>query len=339
MLKKTTFSILFSVALTALTLVLGSSCNRQADKAESQKYLRAFDAEVTNHAKRILLSRGYQALTKILYLPGTPLPFVMQNTKMGIDSLSAYDLNKASGVYSFNEQTSQWDFDSPGSDSIPLRLFFTDRENKELELRMYKYTESESAFGMTIPTVMQAMILDKNNKLLIINYSATLKEGFPEKAQMQLTMGGYECKIELSTTFTSRKSADVEMKLQLIKDLNRVIEAEIQATAVISEYETMQYNQLRASISAFPLEVTIRSEYEFGKWADEAFFSRWNEQSNIKILTQDGRSLGFITLEGQPAADRVNLIMHYNDGSQENLEDLQLLVKSILNVKIVRPVN
>lgn len=336
MLKKTSFTILFSVVITALTLVICSSCNRQADKAESQKYLRAFDAEVTNHAKRILLSRGYQALTKILYLPGTPLPFAMQNTKMGIDSLSAYDLNKASGVYSFNEQTSRWDFDSPGSDSIPLRLFFTDRENKELELRMYKYTESESAFGMTLPTLMQAMILDKKNKLMIINYSATLKEGFPEKAQLQLTMGGYECKIELSTTFTSRETANVEMRLQITKDLKQLIEAELQAKAVISEYQTMYYNQLNASITAFPLEVTIRSGYEFGKWAGEAFFSRWNEQSNIKILTQDGRSLGFITLEGQPAADRVNLIMHYHDGSKENLEDLQLLVKSILNFKNTR---
>jgi len=319
--------------------VLGSSCIRQADKAESQKYLRAFDAEVTNHAKRILLSRGYQALTKVLYLPGTPLPIISQNTKLGIDSLSAFDFNKASGIYSFNEQTSHWDFDSPGSDSIPLRLLFNDRDGKELELRMYEYTESESAFGMTIPTLMQAMILDKNNKLLTIKYSATLKEDFPEKAQLHLTLGGYECVMELSTTFTSRETADVEMQLQIIKDLKKVIKTELQAKAVISEYQTMHYNQLRASISAFPLEVIIRSEYESGKWAGEAFFSRWNEQSNIKILTQDGRSLGFITLEDQPAADRVNLIMHYHDGSQENLEDLQLLVKSILNVKIVRPVN
>lgn len=322
--------------LPLFLLIAHVSCSRKADKEESRKYLRAFDAEISNHTRKIVGSRSFEAIRKLLYLPGTPLPMISHNIKLSPDSITAYSLEKASGCYSFDAQNQQWFSTKAGTDSIPLQLLFNDREGDALEFQLLEYTESVSALGMTIPTRMKARLLDTKHQLLGLEYRSTLREGFPEEAWLKLNLAAYECNFELSTKFTGRKSADVEIQLLISKDNTQLIRSMLSAETTIGDHGTLYYNNLSATIEAFPLRVSLQSDYSAEKIARNDFFDNWNKLSSIQVKTQEGVLLGNIMVRRLPESDRINLMMHYNDGSEENLEELMLLIKAILNVKIVR---
>lgn len=317
-------------------LMAQSSCSGKADKEESRKYLRAFDAEISNHARKIVGSRSFDAIRKLLYLPGTPLPMISHNIKLGPDSITAYSLEKASGCYSFDSPNQQWNKTNAGTNGIPLQLLFSDREDEVLEFQMLEYTESVSALGMTIPTRMKASLLDAKHQLLSLEFRSTLREGFPEKAWLRMNLAGYECNFELLTKFTGRKSADVEMQLLISKDNTQLIRSMLSAETTIGDHGTLFYNKLSATVEAFPLLVSLQSDYSSEKMAQNDFFDNWNKLSSIKVKTQEGVLLGNIMIRRLPESDRINLMMRYNDGSEENLEEIMLLIKAILNVKIVR---
>lgn len=316
------------------SLVFISSCVRKADKPEAQKYLRAFDAELMQHSRRIARSDGMQALSRLLNLPSAPLPLIYSNT---VDSSGnrGYSLEVACGSFSFDEQNQLWVENQAPQDSSKLQLMFQNTEGQWLCCRIYDYDEQPTALGLMFPTRLNATIMKQEHELVKVKVKSDIAYGFPASATAEITLAGYDFKMNLTTTFHNHKQATLQTDAWIKRDRKEVVAAVMKSDVKISEHNTLTYNEKHLRLEAFPLIMELRSAYDFSQSSANDFFNQWNRKSKVWLYSQDGVSLGELILKRPSGKDRLNIFIQYHDGTDENLEDLMLLVKSVLNVKIV----
>ncbi len=320
--------------LLILIASLLPACTKKATREESRKQLRAADAELSVHFRRFIESEGMQTMALFFSLPEAPLPMVVANTTYQNNLFNGYDLAKAAGLYQFDNEHLKWNKSSTHQDTVPLRLVFAGADGARKILLLQTYSEEVSALGMVMPTQMRARVLNDARNLLEFDYQAILKQGFPESANLFMRSGGYQLRISFKSTFTSRSTADVEVQLQFDQSEKNILNVDLEAEAELDAGQTLRYNQLNAQLEVFPIRVLLQSHHRFATGRQD-FFEQWNKSSDITVFSQDGRLLGQVVAAHQTGNDRFQLVMQYNDGSAENLEQLMLVIKAILNVKII----
>ena len=324
------FKLLF---FTSLVFIF--SCVRKADKPEAQKFLRAFDAELMQHSRKIARSDGMQALARLLTLPSAPLPLISSNT---IDSSGnrGFSIDAVSGSYFFDEQNQLWIENQAPQDSSKLQLMFQNTEGQWLNCRIYNYDEQPIALGMMFPTRLKASIMKQEHELVHVKLTSDIAHGFPASVSLEINLAAYDFQMNLTTTFHNHKQATLQTDARIKREGKEVVAATMKSDVKISEHNTLTYNEKHIRLEAFPLIMELRSAYDFSQTGANDFFNQWNRKSKVWLYSKDGVSLGEIILKRPSGKDRLNIFIQYHDGTDENLEDLMLLVKSVLNAKIVR---
>ncbi|MCD6660071.1 MAG: hypothetical protein LT105_07920, partial [Lentimicrobium sp.] len=189
---------------------------------------------------------------------------------------------------------------------------------------------------MLFPEAFEAVIYKGNQKVGSLKYSAFFKHQMPASVRMNINAGNFNIELQLETIFRKKKSL-VEVRFTLLENDKQLILVKLDTEVVETKTHSLAYDKKHIEIEVFPLKAIIDSDYNFSEGKVTDFFREFNDQSLIKLFDTEGKMLGNVKLEQTEGRSRINLMMYYNDGSSENLEDFLLTVNKILNMKTSMP--
>ena len=318
--------------LPALLVLAVTACGpRKAPREHSRKVLRAFDNELIQLSGNLSSTKAFEALMLLRSLPGVQLPFISVNDTIPGTETEIFTLRRAKGVYRYSTGDS---LVVKTADSDSLIVFFDDKDNpgKLFKLVISAWKETMTAFGMVFPEMLEASLFMDDRRIGEVHYQAVFKHGFPAEISMVGKSGKYAFDMELETRFRRTKSV-VQVKFEIQDGDRSLIKGRIDSDVVRTAQNTLAYHDKRIELEIFPLKVILDSDYRFPQSDTMGFFEGFNRHSRIRLTDNEGASLGEVKLVQVPGRSRVNLMMHYNDGSSENAEDFLLSVRKIMNMK------
>jgi len=322
--------------LCLLVVVLLSGCSRRkATLDQSKKALKAFDYEMIQITKRLADTEAFEALMLIRRLPGIQLPFITSNDTIAGSGLSTFNMKRANGVYEYHSTDS---LPEKISDSDSLIILYKNPKNqsKSYKLIVKSFHETLTDLGMVFPDNLDAEIYQNNHSIGKITLHTKFKHGIPATSDFIVDAGRIKAEIQMTTTFR-RKKSNIELKFKLSEAGRLLIKAGIKSDVKKTLSNSLAYDAKNIELEVFPIKVEMTSGFCFSDKISENFFNDFNKNTKITLSDEEGFELGQVKLAQAPGRSRVNLIMYYNDGSTENLEDLLFSVRKILNMKTTMP--
>lgn len=327
-----------AVVILCLGIILQySACtSRKASPEQSRKILKAFDYELIQIANRFSNTQAFQAIMLARRLKGVQLPFLSTNDTLAETNLETYNLQLAKGVFHYSS-----------ADSLPQKIKNSDsliiifpsgskKSDEPFKMIICEFAERQTDLGMLFPEAFEAVIFKGNQKVGSLKYSAFFKHQMPASVRMNINAGNFNIEVQLETIFRKKKSL-VEVRFTLLENDKQLILVKLDTEVVETKTHSLAYDKKHIEIEVFPLKAIIDSDYNFSEGKVTDFFREFNDQSLIKLFDTEGKMLGNVKLEQTEGRSRINLMMYYNDGSSENLEDFLLTVNKILNMKTSMP--
>ena len=335
--KCSVFSGLKILVITAVLIFLYTGCsNRKATPAQSRKTLKAFDYELMQIAKQFGNTQVFEALMLARKLPGIQLPFLAVNDTLEGTDLEIFNLQRAKGVFYYRSIDSLPEMIAQSDSLILLFPAENERSTEDFRIVVSSFKEVLTELGMLFPETFDALIYKGDRLVGNLSYSATFKHGMPATALLNLKAGNFDIDMQLETTFRRKKSS-VDIRFAVHEAGSQRIKVNIDSEVTQTASGAMAYDGKRIEIEIFPLKAEIKSDYLFSQSDAVGFFRDFNKLSDIRLTDSEGNLLGNVKLEQARGRSRVNLMMYYNDGSSENLEDFLLTINKILNMKTTMP--
>lgn len=317
-----------------MSLLFVFGCQKKPDKEASEKLLRAFDFELLQQTNQLMQSKAVTSLTPFFTLPGAPLPMLSSNVSDSISMLNGYDLEKAKGEYVFSRASRGWDFKDSAKAAMPLKLTYLNDNDSLVHLFVKEYSEAPIELQMFFPTRLKAELYAGSNRLMTIEYCAEVKNRFPASADLHISLTKYEIVLHLKTKFKSRSSAELKIDLSIMEAHKQTLKLSLKSDVSMGQNNVLTYNKLKLFIEAFPLIVKLNSDFDFAQLGDGDFFEEWNKKTKAEILNDKNQQLGTFHLIRNKPRDRAGLLIEYNDGSFQSLEEIMLVVQKVLDTKI-----
>ncbi|NOU45707.1 MAG: hypothetical protein HOO86_01450 [Bacteroidales bacterium] len=324
------FGNLLVIILLAMSLI---SCSKSLSREEGQKYLRAFDNEFIQLATRINKTDAAGSMEALSVLPDVPLPFLIKNERDITSGLGAYNFEKAKGKYLFSKGKTILDKEGE-SDSVCVTFPFKSKNDSLAQFILKQYSESPTSLQMMFPEVIEASIVAKNKVLANISYRAILKHDLPADAEMDILFSDFQINISLETSF-QKSHGTITVKLKVMEDNKPMLTGTVVTEVKVTSDKTLVYNDKTMEFEIFPVKIYFQSEQDFTNSKADHFIENFNEKSVFTIYTHSGDKIGDVFLARIDGRDRLNMHIRYSDGYVENLEDLLLSIRKILNFKLV----
>lgn len=319
-------------AIIAVLIVLSLfSCQKEMDKQEAEKHLKAFDSEIILLAKNLSSTPGIRALESLTAVKNLPLPFDYSITSTPLP----FDFQESKGVY--NLEAGQKEFlRTHSSDSLIIVFPFQTKFDSVARFVMTSYEEEMSVFGTMVPTSAKLYIEAGGRKILEAISDATLSNGFPVKNVTNFRFGNYGVTASLNTKLRKTKGK-VKFDLHIHKSSKPLVYLSSNFDAQLGERSSFTVSDFKAVGHVFPIWFSVESDYQkIDNFATD-FTSEFNKHSNIELLDFEGNTkLGDIELVKIPENDRIILEMLYNDGSTANINELLMSIEAIFNIKSYR---
>jgi hypothetical protein len=316
--------------LLAISLI---ACSKSLSREEGQKYLRAFDNEFIQLATRINKTDAAGSMQTLSVLPDVPLPFLLKNERDITSGLEVYNFEKAKGKYLFLKEKTM--LDKVGeSDSVCVAFPYKSKNDSLAQFILKQYTESPTSLQMMFPEVIEASIVAKNKVLADISYRAILKHDLPADAEMDISFSNFQINISLETSF-QKSHGTITVKIKVVEDNKPMLTGNIVTEVKVTPDKTLVYNDKSMEFEIFPVKICFQSDQDFTNSKADHFIENFNEKSVFTIYTHSGDKIGDLFLARIKGRDRLNLQIRYSDGYVENLEDILLSVRKILNFKLV----
>jgi hypothetical protein len=325
------------VALCIGIIFQYSACtSRKVSPEQSRKILKAFDYELIQIANRFSNTQAFRAIMLARKLQGVQLPFLSTNDTLAETNLATYNLQLAKGVFYFSSLDSLPQ-KTANSDSLIL-VFPSGNKESDAPYKMIisEFAERQTDLGMLFPEAFEAVIFKGDQKVGSLKYSASFKHEMPASVSININAGNFNIEVQLETIFRKKKSL-IEIHFTLHENDKQLILVTLDTEVAETKTGSLAYDKKHIEIEVFPLNVIVDSEYNFSEGKVTDFFREFNDQSVIKLFDTEGQMLGNVKLEQTEGRSRINLMMYYNDGSSENLEDFLLTVKKVLNMKTSMP--
>lgn len=324
------------IAFLSVSLLFFFGCQKKTDRKASEKLLRAFDFELLRQVNNMMQSKAVASFTPFFTLPNAPLPLFSSNVTDSVAMLNGYNLEKAKGEYVFNRASQSWDFTAPAKDAMPLKLSYHSENDSLVHLYVEEYSEAPIELQMLFPTRLKGELFEGSNCLMTLNYSAEVKNGFPALAELHISLNNYEIMFNLKTKFKGQSSAELNIDIHILESQKQTIHLKLKSDVAIGQNKVLTYNKLKLFIEAFPLVVKLNSEFDFASIGDGDFFDLWNRKTKTVVYSDKNQQLGKIYLIRNQPRDRAGLLIEYNDGSFQSLEEIMLVVQKVLDAKIHR---
>lgn len=322
-----------SKILLILIVFLFISCSKPLTKENSQKHLRAFDNEITQLFTRMNNTEGLQALKQLSLYQALPLPMMVQNCTDSISGLQSYSFDLAKGNYL--AQNEEFCLNEIGkSDSISIVFAYKSRNDSHAQFILSDYSEAATKLQMMFPKTIEACIIANGSKLISISEKAILKHDLPASIEAKISFGNFIVNLVMETTF--RKSdATMHLKLQIEESGKSALTVKMITDVAFTKENSIVYNNKTIDIEVFPILIRFKSEQDFSNPDASHFIENFNSQSNFVIFDGKNQLIGEIFLDKISGRDRLNPMIRYSDGTVENLEDMLLFVRKLLNFKLV----
>jgi hypothetical protein len=335
---KRQFSIIaLIIPIVGMVILLFSYCSsRNATPQQSRKALKAFDSELMQIARRFSNTQSFEALMLARKLPGIQLPFFAVNDTLEGTDLETFNLQRARGVFYYHSADS---LPEKIAQSDSLILLFPADDNLKAEyfrIVVSSFGERLTDLGMLFPETFDAVIYKGDRLVGSLKYTASFKHSMPATALLSFKAGNFDFDMQLETTFRRKKSS-VDFQFTVHEAGSQRIKINVDSEVTKTASGAMAYDGKHIEIEIFPLKAEIKSDYLFSQGDAVGFFTDFNKKSTIRLTDSEGFKLGNIKLEQTEGKSRINLIMYYNDGSSENLEDFLITIRTILNMKTTMP--
>lgn len=330
------YGALLIIGLVLLVFFISECSSRKATPAHSRKTLKAFDYELMQIAKQFGNTQVFEALMLARRLPGIQLPFLAVNDTLEGTDLETFDLQRTKGVFYYRSIDSLPEMIAQSDSLILIFPAVNEKKAEDFRIVVSSFNEILTDLGMLFPETFDAVIYKGDRLVGNLSYSATFKHGMPATALLKLKAGNFDIDMQLETTFRRKKSS-VAISFAMHEAGSQKVKVSIDSDVAENAAGAMAYDGKHIEIEIFPLKAEIKSDYLFSQSDAVGFFSDFNKLSTIKLTDSEGNLLGNVKLEQARGRSRVNLIMYYNDGSSENLEDFLLTINKILNMKTTMP--
>jgi hypothetical protein len=323
------------VFLAALIVSRFFSCNPSMTSEEGRKHLKALDNELIQISVRMSKSEAFKGLIELGKIPNLPLPFKLILPVDSIKEAAAFDFSVHKGVYDVDSKTGIARLNRP-SDSLIVHFPFQTSYDTIATFILTEYEESETALQMLFPVSMKAKLIAGDVEFLNIDFFATLEHGFPSTMDLKMTFGYFCLEGKMKTSF-GKKASSTEVDLKLSEENNTIINGAIFSEIKISPDKTLIFNNKRTDFFVYPVEIKFRSGFDFSETNPASIINDFNQATIFKVSDINNRKIGDIYLAEALKKDRVKMMIRYNDNSEDDLEDVMIFIKRLLNIKFVSP--
>ncbi len=310
------------------------SCSKSLSRDEGQKYLRAFDNEFIQLFARINETEASGAIQALSLLPEIPLPLFFVNELDEKTGLQSYNFQKMKGIYTYLPENNVIKKTNQ-CDSVCILFPFKTNDDSLTRFILTDYSESTTALLMMFPQIYKATITANTRKLADISFKGVVKHELPADAEMKLLFSNFQIQLTMKTSF-KKTHGTIKMRIEISEDNKPILSGRIITDVKITEYKTLVYNNKTIELDVFPLKIRFESALDFSSSTSGKFIEEFNNNSNFEIFTHSGDKVGDVFLAHVTGRDRINFHIKYGDGYTENLEDLLLSVKKIINFKIIQ---
>ncbi len=300
---------------------------------EGRKHLRAFDNEFIQLFSRISETEASRAIQALSHLPNLPLPLMLANELDEKTGLQAYSFQNAKGIYDYMPVNSMFK-KTDKSDSVCIFFPFKTKRDSLAQFILSEYAESPTGLQMMFPQIYKAIIVTNGQKLADISFKGVVKHELPADAELFVLFSNFQVKVTMNTTF-KKSHGTIKMNFQIIENSKILLKGQIITDVMITEDKTLVYNDKTIECEVFPLKIRFKSNQNYSSQEPGKFIEDFNNGASFEISTFKGEKVGDIFLVSLPGRDRINLQIRYADGYTEDLEDLLLSVRKILNFKLV----
>ncbi len=307
-------------------------CTSTLPKDESIKHLKAFDAESLQLANKMAQTESIKALMALRQLSRLPLP--LQSASVTSDSAGSpyFSLDKNKGIYKYYSSDSCTKTVSDSTQGISISFPFTSRKDSLANFVLSEYSEEATAFEMTMPTRAKAKLLVADHIIASLDYSAELQHQMPQKAKLLFNFSGFRLNCKLSSKFHS-DYATIYVDYVLTDNESIKLEGTLRSDVHLKQ-NSLQFSNLEIVTQVFPLVIHFMADDQFTSQEEMAYPAHFNKHSEFYFTDLKGNRLGDVVFVKVPGTDRISLEIRFEDGSVQNLEELLLLAKNILNLKI-----
>lgn len=304
---------------------LCATCKHALPPEEGRKHLRAFDNEVIQLAGRIGKTEAFRALIKLSEIPELPIPFMNEKYVYG------YDFNANKGFYHLNVKTGAIEKQAE-SNRVELIYPFDSKRDSLASFTLIDYGETQTALQMIFPQKLEAKITAGEKTLFTAHLSASYEHDLPAKMDVELLFANFKFKLLLNTTFYP-SYAKLNIEFELEENGEKKLSTNLSSNVTTVD-NTLYYNNINISLIAFPIRLMYQSDQDFLNTKTINFIETYNNHTQIDISSPNGNKIGQVFLAQIQGRDRINPIIHYSDGSVENLEDMLFILQKLLNMKM-----
>ncbi|MGB4205376.1 MAG: hypothetical protein WBJ84_07115 [Bacteroidales bacterium] len=318
------------MSLLLILIFLVAGCNKPFPAEKARKYIKAADQEIIRIAQKIEDSDAFRAITQLYYTKTAPLPFKRLYVPES-DTYVMFEMKKHSGYYIQNAN-GEIEFQRQ-SDSLIIDFKPDGKPQNKTRFILSKYEESVTATGDMMPVKAEALIYSKGKTIFNLNLEASIKYGFPEN--ISLKVSSFPISIDFTSKIKFRKhGSHLRSSVTIKEGEKQLLWANISSKVSLSEYNTLIFGKKEIKAGVYPLKLNMVSDYPFINMSVGTFTDDFNQMSKIRVTDYKGNSIAQLSLKDHPERDYLNINVQYNDGSTDELEDIMLSVKYLLNFKI-----
>jgi len=310
-----------------LITFLFSTCKQALPPEEGRKHLRAFDNEVIQLASRIGKTEAFRALIKLSEVSNPPIPYLNNS------SADAYDFNASKGLYYVNSETGIFEKQADGT-GVELVYPFDSKWDSLAIFTLTDYAETQTALQMIFPQKLEAKIVAGDKTLFTAHLSAAYKHDLPSKMDVEMIFSNFTIRMLLNTTFR-RSHAEINVEFEFDENGENKLVASL-TSDVNTVNNVLFYSNIDIFLEAFPIRLSYRSNQDFLNTEPGSFIKTFNRHTQIDISSSGGNHIGQVFLTQLQGRDRINPMIHYPDGSIENLEDMLFIIQKLLNMKMFK---
>lgn len=316
--------------LLLILVFLAAGCNKPFPAEKARKYIKAADQEIIRIGQKIEGSDAFGAILQLYNTETAPLPrkliYTSESTTpvmFQMDKHSGYYVQNTNGEIEFNR----------ASDSLIIDFRLTDKPRNRTRFILSKYEESTIATGDVIPVKAEALIFFSDNILLKLNLHTTIKFGLPEDLTIKISMLPFSIDFKSKIKFRKHGS-HLNSNVTIKEGEKQLLWANTSSIVSLSEYNTLIFGKKEIKLSVYPLKLNMVSDYPFINMPVETFTQDFNRMSKMRITDHRGNDMARLSLKDFPERDCLNIMVDYNDGSIDELEDIMMSIKYLLRYKI-----
>jgi hypothetical protein len=290
------------------------------------------DSELIQITNRVSSSDAFRGLMALEKFQNLPLPFRTFIMNDSAETPVNFDFNLHKGSYRVDKKTGVAYYER-ASDSLIVHFPLQTKFDTMAVFLITAYEESQTDLQMMLPVKVNAILMARDIKLMTIDFEATIEHGFPSEMNLNMLFGQFSFEGKMRTKFR-KKGSSVSFNLNLSEDKKSLFKSAIISDVEISKQQNLVFNKKRMDFEIFPVQLQFSSRLDFSAISSTHFINDFNQQSTFKVKSNRGNLIGDIFLRDVSKKDRINMFIRFDDGTEENLEELIMTVERILNMKV-----